>query len=173
MARLQKELQHTLPVLQRIKAVSGRYGWTHLETEERFGNRPLNVSAAGISDGTLRLLALYALPFLQKRGGITLLDEIEDGINTSHIERFLHFLTKYSEEYGQQILLTTHSTVALDEIAPDNIRYLYRDIKGNVRCKNFAEIKRVQEQLKFFYPGEIVLNTPESEMINDEGTNHD
>ena len=133
----------------------------------------LNVSATGISDGTLCLLALYSLPFLQKKGGITLLDEIEDGINTSHIERFLQFLTKYSKACGQQILLTTHSTVALDEIAPDNIRYLYRDGKGNIRCKNFAEIKRVQEQLKFFYPGEIILNTPESELINDERSNHD
>lgn len=162
---LLRDIKGTLPNLHEIRSVTGRAGWTHLETEEKYKNRQINIQASGISDGTLRLMALFSLNFLQKRGGITLLDEIEDGINSANIKSCLEFLRRYCEENNQQVLLTTHSTVVLDYVEPDEIYYLYHDESGFTCCKAFTELENVHEKLQFLYPGEIILNTSSAELL--------
>ena len=162
---LQGALKNVLPHLKEIKAVSRRAGWTHLELEEQFGKRMINVSSVGVSDGALRLLALFSLKFLKKSGGITLLDEIEDGISPQNIEAFLAHIRAYAEEQNQQLLLTTHSTVLLDYAEPDEIRYFFRNKDGDVVCSKFEELEHVKEDLAYLYPGEILLNRSKDELI--------
>lgn len=162
---LQGALKNVLPHLKEIKAVSRRAGWTHLELEEQFGKRMINVSSVGVSDGALRLLALFSLKFLKKSGGITLLDEIEDGISPQNIEAFLAHIRAYAEEQNQQLLLTTHSTVLLDYAEPDEIRYFFRNKDGDVVCSKFEELEHVKEDLEYLYPGEILLNRSKDELI--------
>lgn len=158
-------LQEMLPHMTHIDSIMGRAGRTHLETMEDYGQRHLKVPTSGISDGTLRLMALFSLSFLQKQNGVTLLDEVEDGINTSNIEMFLNGLNQYIEEKRQQVLLTTHSTVVLDYVDSQDIRYLYRDENGFTHCKNFEDLVDVKSQLEFMYPGEILLNTKPVDLL--------
>ena len=129
-----------------------------MEVMEQFNNHPIIVQSNGISDGILRLIALFALPFLDKRGGVILLDEVEDGINSGNIAILMDFLRKYSKEGKQQIILTTHSTVLLDYAKPEEIRCLYRDGDGCTQCVNFTDLKDIEEELKYLYPGEALLN---------------
>ena len=158
-----------MPNLTRVDYIMGRAGWTHLETMEDYGTRRLKVPTSGISDGTLRLMALFSLSFLQKQNGMTLLDEVEDGINSANVESFLKFLKQYIEDNRQQVLLTTHSTVVLDYVEPECIRYLYRDENGFTRCKEFLELEDVKSQLNFLYPGEILLNTSPEDLLGKQG----
>ena len=162
---LKQELKSVLPHLQDIKSVSRRAGWTHLELEESFENRTINVSSVGVSDGTLRLLALFSLRFLKKSGGITLLDEIEDGISPQNIEAFLHHIRAYAQKQNQQILLTTHSTVLLDYTQPEEIRYMFRNKEGNIVCRRFEDLNDVKEKMTYLYPGEILLNYSDEDLI--------
>ena len=164
---LKGELKSILPYLQDIKSVSKRAGWTHLELEEKFENRMINVSSIGVSDGTLRLLALFSLRFLKKTGGITLLDEIEDGISPQNIEAFLHHIRAYAQEQKQQILLTTHSTVLLDYAEPAEIRYMFRNKNGDIVCRRFDDLHDVKEKMSYLYPGEILLNYSDEELIRE------
>lgn len=168
-AKLMERLRKALPNMTRVDSIMGRAGWTHLETMEDYGNRHLKVSTSGISDGTLRLMALFSLSFLQKQNGMTLLDEVEDGINSANVESFLIFLKKYIEDNRQQVLLTTHSTVVLDYVEPECIRYLYRDENGFTCCKEFLDLKNAKSQLDFLYPGEILLNTTPKELLEEQG----
>lgn len=168
-AELMGRLRKALPNMTRVDSIMGRAGWTHLETMEEYGNRHLKVPTSGISDGTLRLMALYSLSFLQKQNGMTLLDEVEDGINSANVESFLEFLTKYIKDNRQQVLLTTHSTVVLDYVKPECIRYLYRDENGFTRCKEFLDLENVKSQLDFLYPGEILLNTSPEDLLGKQG----
>ena len=165
---LKQELKSVLPHLQDIKSVSRRAGWTHLELEESFENRTINVSSVGVSDGTLRLLALFSLRFLKKSGGITLLDEIEDGISPQNIEAFLHHIRAYAQKQNQQILLTTHSTVLLDYTQPEEIRYMFRNKEGNIVCRRFEDLHDVKEKMDYLYPGEILLNYSDEELIRED-----
>ena len=164
---LKQELKSVLPHLQDIKSVSRRAGWTHLELEESFENRTINVSSVGVSDGTLRLLALFSLRFLKKSGGITLLDEIEDGISPQNIEAFLHHIRAYAQKQNQQILLTTHSTVLLDYTQPEEIRYMFRNKEGNIVCRRFEDLHDVKEKMDYLYPGEILLNYSDEELTRE------
>ncbi len=166
---LMSRIRKALPNMTRVDSIMGRAGWTHLETMEDYGSRHLKVPTSGISDGTLRLMALFSLSFLQKQNGMTLLDEVEDGINSANVELFLKSLKQYIEENRQQVLLTTHSTVVLDYVEPECIRYLYRDENGFTRCKEFLELENVKSQLDFLYPGEILLNTSPEDLLGKQG----
>ena len=139
-----------------------------MELEEAFENRTINVSSVGVSDGALRLLALFSLRFLKKSGGITLLDEIEDGISPQNIEAFLRHIRVYAREQKQQILLTTHSTVLLDYAQPDEIRYMFRNKAGDVVCRRFEDLNDVKEKLSYLYPGEILLNYSDEDLIQEK-----
>ena len=157
--QLQFNMQQMIPQIAAVKAVvHGRPGWAHIETEEQFVKKQVTISFTGLSDGTLRLMALFSLGFLKKSGGITLLDEVEDGIHSGNVHSFFVFLKQYYHDNQQQVMLTTHSTVFLDEVPPAAIRYLYRDEKGFVLCKKFLELQDVQQQLEYLYPGEVILN---------------
>ena len=154
-------LAKALPNMKSVRSVrsgSGRAGWAHLETIEQFNEHPITVQSGGISDGVLRLVALFALPFLNKSGGVILLDEVEDGINSSNIATLMEFLREYSKNNRQQIILTTHSTVLLDYAKPEEIRCLYRDKDGFTQCLNFLDLKDIKEELAYLYPGEAMLN---------------
>ncbi|WP_290656180.1 AAA family ATPase [Anaerovibrio sp.] len=163
--KLLQNIQAALPNMSEIRSVAGRAGWTHLETEECYRDRRINIQASGISDGTLRLMAFFSLEFLKKHGGITLLDEVEDGINVANIQNCLDYLRYYCDTNQQQILLTTHSTVVLDYVEPEEIRYLYQNDEGFVKCIDFEALKDVKEKLKFLYPGEIILNSSREDLI--------
>lgn len=160
---LRNNLSQMLPHFHDVHSVvQGVPGWAHLESEEIYENKIITVNANGLSDGTLRLLALVSLPFLKKKCGITLLDEVEDGINAGNLEFLTELFKKYSEK--QQLLITTHSTVLLDFIDPENIRYIYRNENGGTVCKAFNSSQEVQKKLDYLYPGEILLNTSKDEL---------
>ena len=143
-------LGHVLPGLSSVQSVmKGGPGWAHLKLLEKYGDRRLSVESPEISDGSLRLIAYYALKYLEKKGGMTLLDEVEDGINSANLRDFLEYIKKYAEDSDQQVLITTHSTVLIDEFAPENIRYMYRDEHGAVQCKVFGQSEEIQRQLEF------------------------
>lgn len=163
--KLLESIQKVLPNMNDIRSVAGRAGWTHLETEESYLNRQVNIQASGISDGTLRLMAFFSLEFLNKSGGITLLDEIEDGINTSNIQSCIEYLRDYCLNNNQQLLLTTHSTVVLDYVESTEIRYMYKNKEGFFKCRDFEKLNEVKEKLSIFYPGEIILNTAKEELL--------
>lgn len=165
---LKQELRSVLPHLRDITTVTRKAGWTHLELEEAFENRTINVSSVGVSDGALRLLALFSLRFLKKSGGITLLDEIEDGISPQNIEAFLRHIRAYAQEQNQQILLTTHSTVLLDYAQPEEIRYMFRNKDGDVVCRRFEDLHDVKEKMDYLYPGEILLNYSDEALIRED-----
>lgn len=154
-------ITQALPNISSVRSVrsgSGKAGWAHLELVEKFKEHPIMIQSGGISDGTLRLIALFALPFLKKQGGCILLDEVEDGINVDNINILLKILRQYVKESQQQIILTTHSTVLLDYMEPKEIRCLYRKEDGCAECVEFENLKEPKEKLSYLYPGEIILN---------------
>jgi predicted ATPase len=70
----------------------------------------LEVPSWMASDGTLRLLALTILAYLEKFDGVYLIEEPENGIHPSAVETLFQSL---SSVYDAQILLATHSPIIL------------------------------------------------------------
>lgn len=80
-----------------------------------------------VSDGTLRLLALTITAYVPKLEGIFLIEEPENGIHPQAIETVLQSL---SSIYDSQVLVTTHSPVALNMLEPEQVLCFAKDEEG-------------------------------------------
>lgn len=68
------------------------------------------VTSSGLSEGTLRILALTILPYLNILPAIVFLEEPENGIHPRAIEAVLQ---SFSSAYDSQLLISSHSPVVL------------------------------------------------------------
>jgi predicted ATPase len=80
-----------------------------------------------VSDGTLRLLALTIPAYLADFTGTFLIEEPENGIHPRAIETVLQSL---SSMYDSQVLVATHSPVALNMLRPDQLLCFAKDAEG-------------------------------------------
>ena len=79
------------------------------------------------SDGTLRLLALTIPAYLPDLEGTFLIEEPENGIHPRAIETVLQSL---SSIYRSQVLVATHSPVALNMLEPRDVLCFAKDAAG-------------------------------------------
>ncbi len=80
-----------------------------------------------VSDGTLRLLALTIPAYLSGINGTFLIEEPENGIHPRAIETVLQSL---SSMYDGQVLMATHSLVALNMLEVGNVLCFAKDAEG-------------------------------------------
>jgi predicted ATPase len=80
-----------------------------------------------VSDGTLRLLALTVLAYLDEQDGVYLIEEPENGIHPRAIETVLESLRSI---YGSQVLTATHSPVALNMLDPKDVLWVAKTAEG-------------------------------------------
>jgi len=144
----------------------GKPGWTQIDCVEGYKNKSIRVSSKEMSDGMLRLLAFVAISEIRKSNAVMLLDEVENGINMNYAEKLLKILENLYQEKGHQLILTTHSTVFMDYIKPDNIVYLYRNDDGYTKAVHLFASKPMKDQLECMYPGEVLLNMSQAELLD-------
>lgn len=148
-------LQKAYPHLESVEVSSMRSGWKKLQVSEKFADRRLPTEARHVSDGFLRMLAIFA--HLEEKKSLTLLDEIENGINPELVEFVVDSLVGSSA----QVLVTTHSPLVLnyieDEVAKKGVVYLYKDEIGRTRARRFFDIPSMAEKLKVMGPGEAYV----------------
>lgn len=80
-----------------------------------------------VSDGTLRLLALTIPAYLPDLDGVFLIEEPENGIHPRAIETVIQSL---SSIYRSQVLIATHSPVALNMLEPRQVLCFAKDSSG-------------------------------------------
>jgi predicted ATPase len=80
-----------------------------------------------VSDGTLRLLTLTIPAYLPDLEGVFLIEEPENGIHPRAIETVLQSL---SSMYQSQVLVATHSPVALNMLEPRDVLCFAKDEEG-------------------------------------------
>lgn len=142
----------------------GTPGWTYVNVEEKFDLNSYQISSRHLSDGMLRLLAFVGIAEVDD-GRLMMLDEIENGINSSYAEPLMEIFREMSEG-GIQLILTTHSVAFLDYVNQNDIVYLYRDIKdGSTVAARIFDIPEVRERLEYMYPGEIIYNLDNQKLV--------
>lgn len=80
-----------------------------------------------VSDGSLRLLALTIPAYLNDLDDVFLIEEPENGIHPRAIETVIQSL---SSIYGGQVLIATHSPVALNLLQPNQVLCFAKDETG-------------------------------------------
>ncbi len=81
-------------------------------------NGGYEVTSSGLSEGTLRILSLTILPYLNNLPSIIIIEEPENGIHPRAIESVLQSL---SSVYDSQVLVSSHSPVVLAQSRLDQI----------------------------------------------------
>ena len=100
------------------------------------------VPSAGLSDGTLRILTLTLLPYLNKHPAILVTEEPENGIHPRAIEAVLQSL---SSMYDSQVWVSSHSPVVLARAKLDQLLCARVEDEGGVEMVAGPDHPRLQE----------------------------
>jgi predicted ATPase len=111
----------------------------------------LRVPSWLVSDGTLRLLALTLLAYLQPVDDIFLVEEPENGIHPRAVETVFQSL---SSVYSAQVLLATHSPVVLSIAKPEQVLCFAKTDDGATDVVRGSDHPRLKE-----WRGETDLGT--------------
>ena len=97
--------------------------------------------------GTRRLAGLSAQQLASEDSGLTLIDEIEQGLEPHRLVRLLRSLRQGRDE--QQVIVSTHSPVAVEQLAAEDIAVVNRDTTGTVSISHVDPIlKHMQASLR-------------------------
>jgi predicted ATPase len=145
----------------------------------------MEINSKHISDGLLRIMAFIVISMGEEfnltydenehiergipRRGMILLDEIENGINPYLTEEIILRLRNLVESSKEQLILTTHSPVILNEFKPEEIVFLWKDAEGSVHSRNFFSTEEMREALSFLNPGEIWENFGKDKILTKLG----
>lgn len=92
--------------------------------------------------GTKRLISMAIQTILVERGGIVLIDEVEQGLEPDRVK---HLVRSLKKDNAGQIFMTTHSSEVITELDADNL-IIINNNKGDVTVsapsQNFQDIIR-------------------------------
>jgi predicted ATPase len=120
------------------------------------------LSAASVSDGTLRFLAMVAALLSEDTGRIYVFEELDNGIHPTRLHLLLELIDRACAEEGVQVIATSHNPAMLaflSERARADALLVYRgeDHTSQVRrvmdLPNIAEILRTQDLSRLMLSG--------------------
>lgn len=141
--------------IRRIYAESvGKFGRdAMLYCDEQWGDEVgvSSVDARGMSDGTLRFLAILTALLTRPANTLLVVEEVDNGLHPSRVGLLLQMLTAIGEERAIDILVTTHNPAFLDATGPGMIPFItvsHRDSNtGHSRLTLLEDIDRLPKLL--------------------------
>ncbi|MEO5332894.1 MAG: AAA family ATPase [Magnetococcus sp. YQC-5] len=79
------------------------------------------VDARGMSDGTLRFLAILTALITRPSGILLVIEDVDNGLHPSRVELLLRMLKEVGGRRGVDVLVTTHNPALLDTLGPEMI----------------------------------------------------
>ena len=114
------------------------------------------VPASGISEGSLLTLALFTFIVSQKRPGILLLDNIDNGLHPKALKDLAGQLRKIQRQLpAMQIIASSHSPYLLDEFKPSEVLLFTLDADGFTVCRPIDEHPDFDRWKDEMFPGEF------------------
>ena len=78
------------------------------------GTQAHTVDARGMSDGTLRYLAIVTAMLTRQPGSLLVIEEIDNGLHPSRAHVLVKMLRQLGNERGIDVIVTTHNPALLD-----------------------------------------------------------
>jgi energy-coupling factor transporter ATP-binding protein EcfA2 len=135
-----QHVQQALPNVTAIEAIEreeDHHAYLKVEYQGEY-----SVTSSGLSDGTLRILALTILPYLEYAPRVIVLEEPENGIHPRAIQRVLESLTSM---YDSQVWLSTHSPIVLAHTDLKQVIVMHIDETGSVQAIPGNKHPRLQD----------------------------
>ena len=85
---------------------------------------PPTVDARGMSDGTLRFLAILTALLTRPKGSLLVIEEVDNGLHPSRARLLLDMLQAIGEQRGVDVLVTTHNPALLDAMGVEMVPFI-------------------------------------------------
>lgn len=97
-----------------------------LYCEERWldNNEPHLIDARGMSDGTLRFLAILTALLTRPSGSLLVIEEVDNGLHPSRAKLLLAMLTDVGTLRKVDVLVTTHNPALLDAMGTEMVPFM-------------------------------------------------
>lgn len=124
-----------------------------LYCEEDFGNSSIisTVDARGMSDGTLRFVAIVTALLTRPEQSLLVVEEVDNGLHPSRALLLLQTLSQLGSERHVDVLVTTHNPALLDALEPSLIPCItvaHRDpTSGNSRLTLLEDLQQLPKLL--------------------------
>jgi predicted ATPase len=97
-----------------------------LYCDEHWGDRAGNtaVDARGMSDGSLRFLAILTALLTRPQGSLLVIEEVDNGLHPSRAKLLLRMLHEQGGERGVDVVITTHNPALLDAMGTEMVPFI-------------------------------------------------
>ena len=82
------------------------------------------IDARGMSDGTLRFIAILTALQTRPKGSLLVIEEVDNGLHPSRAHLLLNMLTELSLKRGVDVLVTTHNPAMLDAMGTEMVPFI-------------------------------------------------
>lgn len=96
----------------------------YCEEHWRDAGEPPTVDARGMSDGTLRFLAILAALLTRPTGSLLVVEEVDNGLHPSRARLMLEMLKTVGGQRGVDVLVTTHNPALLDAMGMEMVPFI-------------------------------------------------
>lgn len=94
--------------------------------EEQWSNKEkTTIDARGMSDGTLRFLAIVVAMLTVAKGSLLIVEEVDNGLHPSRSNELVSMLQEIGEQRNVDVLCTTHNPVLIDELGVEMIPFIF------------------------------------------------
>lgn len=117
------------------------------------------VDARGMSDGTLRFIAIVTSLLTVKEGSLVVIEEIDNGLHPSRVKELVTMLKKISSERHVDVICTTHNPVFMNDLGNEMIpfiSYVKRGIKGNSTISLLEDKQNLVKLLSYGRTGDLM-----------------
>ncbi|PPD45300.1 MAG: ATPase [Methylobacter sp.] len=93
------------------------------------------IDARGMSDGTLRYLAIVTALLTREKGSLLVIEEVDNGLHPSRAQLLIDMLRALGKERGIDVIVTTHNPALLDAAGTRMLPFItvaHRDNKTGV-----------------------------------------
>lgn len=102
------------------------------------------VDARGLSDGTLRLIAIVTALLIRPSGSLLVIEEVDNGLHPSRAKLLLSIIREIGSSRGVDVLVTTHNPALLDAMGTQMVPFVvvsHRDAdSGNSRLTLLEDV---------------------------------
>lgn len=96
----------------------------YCEEQWREDIEPPTVDARGMSDGTLRFLAILTALLTRPKNSLLVIEEVDNGLHPSRARLLLDVLQKFGKQRGVDVLVTTHNPALLDAMGSKMVPFI-------------------------------------------------
>ena len=124
--------------------------------EQWTDSQTLDIDARGMSDGTLRFLAIITALMTVKEHSLLIVEEIDNGLHPSRATKLVEMLKELGSKYHIDILCTTHNPALLDAFGNSMIPFIsYIHRNKNNGCSNVTLLEDFEMLPKLMAAGTI------------------